>query len=262
MPDSQQQLPVTRTNSAGRFQTFLFLFLVFGIFSHSSFCLFVGQASAKSNSRFEAWDDAVFFAVAMKQGIAAAERLREAHDLVLENLDKSVQDKLAIANAYANSFAWVADAVLWNLEDYWATPFETITTRGGDCEDLALVKYAILRMMGVPDKKLGLAYMRNAENQHHMVLLYMDSPDTDVLILDNQHSEVCPSEKRKDIIGIYLIQNDGTLYLFENDAESPRKFKAKYENRKLSKWLGEMEREKRNNELFAQYNRGRPLLPE
>jgi len=200
--------------------------------------------------------------IAVRHGVGAAERLREVHDLVIENQDKPVQEKLKLVNDYLNNFPWIADSFLWQRDDYWATPFETITTYGGDCEDIAIAKYGILRMMGIPDRKLGFVYVRNAFNERHMILLYMDSPDTDALILDNQHPEVLPSEKRRDIIEIYMFQNDGTFYLIEDDGKNSRRIKARYEDRKLSKWIWAMEREKKNNDLYVQYNRGRSLLPE
>ena len=200
--------------------------------------------------------------VAVRHGVGAAERLRGVHDLIIENQDKPVQEKLKLVNDYFNNYPSIPDRFLWQRDDYWATPFETIAIHGGDCEDIAIAKYGILRMMGIPDKKLGFVYVRNAFNERHMILLYMDSPDTDALILDSQHPEVLPSEKRRDIIEIYMFQNDGTFYLIEDDGKNSRRFKVRYEDRKLSKWILAMEREKKNNDLYVQYNRGRPLQPE
>ena len=200
--------------------------------------------------------------IAVRHGIGAAERLREVHDLVLRNQDQPVTEKLKLVNNYLNNFPWFADRFLWQRDDYWATLFETITTHGGDCEDIAIAKYGILRMMGIPDKKLAFVYVQNFLNKRHMVLTYMDSPDTDALILDSQHPEVLPSEKRRDIIEIYMFQSDGTFYLIEDDGKNFRKFKARYEGRKLSKWTLAMDREKKNNDLYAKYNSGRSLLPE
>ena len=238
------------------------LSVFFGLFILLASFLFNGVPPAMAMSRFEPWDNRVFIAVAERYGVEAAERLRRVHDLVIENQDKPVLEKLKLANDFLNNFPSIADPVLWERDDYWATPFETITLNGGDCEDIAIAKYRVLRMMGIADNKLGLAYVRNRDSMHHLVLLYMNSSGSDFLILDSQHPDVLPSERRKDIIGIYLFQNDGTLYLFEDDGTNNRKFKARYEDRKLSKWTGAMERERRNYEEYAQYNHGRPLIPE
>ena len=222
-----------------------------------------GVGPAIAMSRFKPWDDQVFVAVGEIHGLAAAERLRDAHDLILENQDKPLMEKLKVANDYLNNFPWIADPILWKRDDYWATPFETITIHGGDCEDLAIAKYWILRMMGIPDENLGLAYVRNAQNMRHMVLLYMySSEDEDAVVLDSQHPDVLPSAMRRDIIGVYLFQNNGTFYLFEDDGKNTRRFKARYEHTKLSKWAKAMEREKENDDMYAQFNGGRSLLPE
>lgn len=218
------------------------------------------MSAATPKDRFEPWDKQVFFAIAEHQGLAAAVRLRKAHDMIVANQDKPVASKLKLVNDYLNSFSWIADKVLWGQEDYWATPFETIAYNGGDCEDLAIAKYGILRMMGIADNNLGFAYVRNRDNMRHMVLLYMDATGADYLVLDSQHPDVLPAAERKDILGIYLFKNDGSFYLFDGGTNF-NKFRARYVNRKLSKWTGAMEREKRNSDLLAQYNSGKPLLP-
>lgn len=246
--------------SAIKSLTILFFAVFWTLFFQCSLHACCDIPTAISKGRFKPWDEQVFFAIAEKQGLAAAERLRKVHDMVLANQDKPVAAKLKLVNDYLNGFSWIDDKILWEQEDYWAAPFETITYNGGDCEDLAIAKYAILRMMGIADHKLGFAYVRNRDNMRHMVLLYMDASEVDYLILDSQHREVLPAGKRNDMLGIYLFKNDGSLYLFE-DGKNFHKFKARYDNRKLSKWITAMERERRNRDLLAQYNSGRPLLP-
>ena len=222
--------------------------------------LVLGVAPALADSSFEPWDNRVFVAVGERYGEDAAERLRRVHNLILEGQNKPVLVKLKLVNDLLNKFPWMADQALWNLDDYWAAPFETITTNGGDCEDLAIAKYWVLRMMGVPDEKLGLAYVQT-DNLRHMVLLYLDAPDGNSLILDNLHPDVMPFAERRDIIAIYLLQNDGTFYLIEDDGIHTRRFKARYHVRNLSKWTRSMEREETFNQLYVQYNNGRPLFP-
>ena len=238
-----------------------FLFFTHGIVLQVLLCLWIGTAQAMAMNRFEPWDEQVFIAVGERYGKAAAERLRKVHDLILGNQDRQVLDKLKLVNDFLNEFPWIADSVLWHHDDYWAAPFETITTHGGDCEDIAIAKYWILRRMGVQDEKLGLAYVLSSNNRPHMVLLYMSAQYADSLILDNQHPKVLPLAARRDLISIYLFQNGGTLYLIEDDGNRSRRYKARYEQRKLAKWSRTMEREQMFDLMYAKYNKGRPLIP-
>jgi predicted transglutaminase-like cysteine proteinase len=244
-------------NSTGSLVKFLAGMLIISI------CLAAtGIPTAFGKNRFEPWDNQVFVAVEERHGAAAANRLRKVHDLIIANQDLPVKEKLELVNDYMNALPWIADPDLWKREDYWATPFETLTTFGGDCEDIAISKYVVLRLMGIPDKKLGFAYVQTSDKERHMVLIYKESPDTDALVLDNQHPDVISGKKRRDILAIYVFQNDGTLYLIDDDGRNDRKLKAKAEGRKFAKWASAKERAKKNREHYQQYNGGRPLIPE
>ncbi|MEO1322830.1 MAG: hypothetical protein AAFV59_07475 [Pseudomonadota bacterium] len=45
-----------------------------------------------------------------------------------------------------------------DIDDEWLTPLETIR-RGGDCEDIAVLKYWLLMRLGVPERNLRLVHM-------------------------------------------------------------------------------------------------------
>lgn len=50
------------------------------------------------------------------------------------------------------------DQQRWNSEAYWETPIEILNKAGGDCEDIAIGKYLMLRMMVVLRRNLYLWY--------------------------------------------------------------------------------------------------------
>jgi hypothetical protein len=95
-----------------------------------------------------------------------------------------------------------------------------------------------------------------------MVLIYTESSDTDPLILDNQHPNVMPSNKRRDIKWIYVFQNDGTLYLIDDDGRNDRRLMARLEDIKLAKWDSSKERARKYSDYYKKYNGGRPLISE
>jgi hypothetical protein len=160
-----------------------------------------------------------------------------------------------------NELTWIADSDLWKQPDYWATPFETITTFGGDCEDIAIAKYAVLRLMGVPDKHMGFAHVFTSQKQSHMVLVYKASEKEDALILDNQDPDARTAKVRSDLLAVYVFQNDGTIFLIKDQGGGKRDLKSKMENKRLKKWLTAKERAKSNTESFIPFNGGRSLMP-
>lgn len=85
--------------------------------------------------------------------------------------------------------AYRDDARLWQAGEYWASPAESLSRRAGDCEDYAILKYALLRDLGVADADMRIVVLRDtAARQHHAVLSVRHNGTW--LILDNRFSRV------------------------------------------------------------------------
>lgn len=209
---------------------------------------------------FEPWEDEVYVQVGKAYGPDAEKRLRKLVDIMLANHDKPVMEKVRLTNDTLNNIPWIADPDIWKREDYWATPFETLTTFGGDCEDIAIAKYAMLRLMGIPDDALGFAYVENRDRVKHMVLIYRENENSPVYVLDNEVPDVLTGPERRDLTAIYIFQNDGRLYIIGDDGKE-RYVKKEFEGRKFEKWTTAKERARENRQKYKQYNGGRPLLP-
>lgn len=80
--------------------------------------------------------------------------------------------------------------------DDWADVATTLRTGRGDCEDIALLKWAKLREAGIPDARLLLAWGHNGARAH-MVVLYQP-PEGETLVLDNL-MPVRPLSARADL---------------------------------------------------------------
>ena len=107
---------------------------------------------------------------------------------------------------------WVDDKAHWGVEDYWATPAESIASDGGDCEDFSIAKYYLLKELGVPLKRLRITYVRalKLKGQAHMVLVYYANPEAEPLVLDNLDPVVRGASQRTDLEPIYSF-NDTKL---------------------------------------------------
>lgn len=123
----------------------------------------------------------------------------------------SEEKKLAGINQFINdALPFVSDEKHWRQVDYWATPFESLVSRGGDCEDYVIAKYYSLRQLGVDTEKLRITYVKAIRlNQAHMVLTYFPTPDAVPLVLDNLVGEIVPASERWDLSPVYSFNGDG-----------------------------------------------------
>ena len=118
--------------------------------------------------------------------------------------------KIRKVNAIFNELDFINDSDLWGKTDYWATPLQTLTSNGGDCEDFSIAKYFTLIAMGIPAERLRLTYVRALElDQAHMVLTYYARPDSEPVVLDNLVTDIKPSSQRTDLLPVYSFNDDG-----------------------------------------------------
>ncbi|MCG2742688.1 MAG: transglutaminase-like cysteine peptidase [Desulfobacteraceae bacterium] len=173
-----------------------------------SLFFFVGHiVSASGNFTL---DSSVLNAAEKEYGVGARKRLVAWQQFVREDTSRTDMEKLEKVNSFFNQVNFVSDAIHWSKKDYWATPVEFLASDGGDCEDFALSKYFTLKMLGVPEKKLNLTYVKAWKlNQSHMVLTYYKTPDAVPLVLDNLINAIKPATQRPDLLPVYSFNGSG-----------------------------------------------------
>lgn len=162
----------------------------------------------------------------------ARQRVVDWQKLIAENQGLSEQEKLNKVNAFFNAnVQFIDDQALWDLKDYWATPLETLSKGGGDCEDYAIAKYFTLKRLGVDESKLRLTYVKAVElNQAHMVLTYFENKRAEPLVLDNLIIDIKYATQRTDLIPVYSFNGKG-LWLTK-----PKENKRVSDAARLSLW--------------------------
>lgn len=87
-------------------------------------------------------------------------------------------------NDMMNKVKYIGDTRNWGKSDYWETPVEFLG-KGGDCEDFAIAKYVSLRALGVPDKFMRIAIVRDLQKgiPHAILVVYTKNGP---MVLDNQ----------------------------------------------------------------------------
>ena len=139
-------------------------------------------------------------------------------DLIQSASGLDEMTKIRMVNAFFNELEFINDSDHWGKTDYWATPLQTLTTNGGDCEDFSIAKYFTLIEMGIPAERMRLTYVKALElNQAHMVLSYYTEPDAEPVVLDNLVAEIRPSSQRTDLLPVYSFNGEG-LWLVKNQA--------------------------------------------
>ncbi len=123
--------------------------------------------------------------------------------------NKTLREKLAEVNSWANTHPYIIDQINWGMEDYWETPFEFMAVNG-DCEDYAIAKYYSLRALGVPEDRMRIIIVQdfNLGGIIHAILGVYDDDGEDLFILDNQIKQVMPAKKIYHYRPIYGINQD------------------------------------------------------
>lgn len=126
-------------------------------------------------------------------------------------------EQLGRVNSFFNRrLRFEDDIVVWRQSDYWASPLETLARGAGDCEDFAIAKYVSLRLLGIPDERLRLIYVRarsggagSTLSQAHMVVGFYPAQDEEPLVLDNLVGEIRPASRRPDLFPIFSFTAEG-----------------------------------------------------
>jgi len=183
--------------------------------------------------------DALIEAVYREHGRRARNILMDWRALVARHRDADEMDKLRAVNRFFNRrIRFLSDQRHWGRRDYWATPVETMISRGGDCEDYAIAKYFTLRVLGVPDARLRITYVRARRlRQAHMVLAYYPQPGAEPLILDNLTRRIRPASRRRDLTPVYSF-NGTHLWMAKARGAGRRVGSA----RRMNNWAGLLRR--------------------
>jgi predicted transglutaminase-like cysteine proteinase len=158
--------------------------------------------------------DRVLGLAQQQYGAPAVQSVAAWRKLIEDSAALAEADKLNKVNTFFNRrVLYKIDQEVYKVEDYWSTPLELMGHGAGDCEDFSIAKYITLRILGVPNERLRLIYVRyqtgNTAPIAHMVLGYYAQPLDEPVILDNMVSSVRPASMRPDLSPVYSFNSDG-----------------------------------------------------
>lgn len=159
------------------------------------------------------------------QGFAAqiANRLGEWRQMIEASRFLADSEKIETVNRFFNrALLFANDREVWGSPDHWATPMEFMERGRGDCEDFAIAKYFVLRLLGFPAADLRIAVLTGVEtNEVHAVLLARLAGEWQVL--DNREELPRPLRRYTGWIPQYAVsESAGFRYTaLENAAAAP-----------------------------------------
>lgn len=125
--------------------------------------------------------------------------------IVTEALRFGRRTMLGIVNREVNlSIAYTSDSRQYGVDDYWATPFESLGSGKGDCEDYAIAKLAVLRAAGWPVDDLRIVVLRDSLfRDFHAVAAVRDNGSW--WILDNRTMAVIEDVKLAHYRPLFVV---------------------------------------------------------
>jgi predicted transglutaminase-like cysteine proteinase len=132
-----------------------------------------------------------------------------------------VRSRVEIVNRNVNqAIRYVSDFQQHGVADLWSSPFETLTSGMGDCEDYAIAKFAVLLASGVPDADIKMLLVRDtAVREDHAVLAVR--VEGRWLVLDNRYSRLAEARDLPNFMPLFAIDHDGVSLFAAPYAERP-----------------------------------------
>jgi predicted transglutaminase-like cysteine proteinase len=122
--------------------------------------------------------------------------------------------RLAYINRAVNlAIKYTSDTRAHGIPDHWATPFDTLESGKGDCEDYAITKFALLRAMNWPvkDLRIVLVYISRKREYHAVEATHLGH---NWLILDNALSAISPDTKLPSYHPLFVIDETAVRMLY------------------------------------------------
>jgi predicted transglutaminase-like cysteine proteinase len=144
----------------------------------------------------------------------AAQRLL---DIAAEGAGRSGRARVGLINRAVDlAIAPESDERQWGIADHWSTPFETLQSSHGDCEDYAIVKYVALLQAGMSPDDVKIIILKNLlPSEYHAVVAAR--VDGEWLILDNVRlTLVRDTDVVRSIPEFVLDQNGARRFLWSS----------------------------------------------
>lgn len=121
--------------------------------------------------------------------------------------------QLMRVNLWFKQFSYKQDNWVYNQDDYWASPVEFLT-KGGDCEDYAIIKYMSLKKLGfsADDMKIAMVYDVYSGTDHAFLIVKHEGAD---FVLDNRE-KLTVARYMKNRYKPHYAFNENTVWTYNS----------------------------------------------
>ena len=115
-----------------------------------------------------------------------------------------LQTQLRQLNLFLNQIVpYLTDEENFGQEDYWTTPLEFLR-RAGDCEDYAIIKFASLLELGVPNERMRVVVVMDTLRNLPHALLSVEA-EGQVYLLDSLFDVVLTDDRSLPYVPTYSV---------------------------------------------------------
>ena len=102
----------------------------------------------------------------------------------------------------------MSDWAQYGYADFWASPLQTLSSTAGDCEDYAIVKYVVLRHLGIAPDDLRLLIVRDdiRQAEHAIVAVRYEQK---WLLLDNRTMAMLNASQSRHYFPLFVLNYQG-----------------------------------------------------
>jgi predicted transglutaminase-like cysteine proteinase len=149
------------------------------------------------------------------------EPARELLNIAAEAGDHTGRARIGLINRAVDlAITPTSDEVQWGIEDRWSSPFETLRSRRGDCEDYAIVKYVALREAGLSVADVKIVIVRNFfPKEYHAVAAVRLNEEW--LILDNRWLTLVRDTDMTRATPEFLLDDNGVHHFIPSNEAMP-----------------------------------------
>lgn len=134
--------------------------------------------------------------------------LRRWRELLVELREAPAFDRLDAVNRYVNdTVTYRPDNWVPGKKDQWASPLETLEN-GGDCEDIAILKYVSLLELGFSEDQLRLVVLKDRALGRGHAVLSVRLRGGLVVVLDNLSLDLVPEDRLARYEPIYSVSGE------------------------------------------------------
>jgi predicted transglutaminase-like cysteine proteinase len=204
--------------------------------SHPLAPLLFGMETEPAAGEVAAKWRAVEAQIVRERQVLARCRAHEACPVVAQNLlsivaqgaGRSGRGRVGLINRAVDlAITPTSDEAQWGVADHWSSPFETLQTRRGDCEDYAIVKYVALLEAGLSQDDVKIVILRNLlpKEDHAAVAARVNG---EWLILDNRRLTLVRDMEMVGSIPRFVLDEAGARRLIPSNRARHRQASAFY----------------------------------